>query len=235
MSSITGSCLNVVETFVKYGGVTGTATTTQITSAMQVAWEKIEEEIGTFLQPTDVSDEVHPWPHVGMLQLANTNVISMSSVIAKHDENTCTCTVTDVTGCSILIDAELGIVNVKECYRSENPCARCVCASGGWGKWAVISYRCGLTCPPEEKLQLALVLLAKSYLAVMTGGMDEFGELKEVETWRSMDYSESYKASDKSNPFSTQYRSELIQSIIKNFKKKRVVGFAMNPRSPLVI
>lgn len=229
MSAPTGIA---VGDFVDYGGITGSASTAQLNLALDLAWDSVEEHLGTFLVPTVVTEEVHPWPHNGQLHLKYTDVQSVDAVTVRHDEETCTCGVTDVTGCAILVDPVMGWIRVQDCYQVAR-CSSCACrgdAPPGVGKWLIVTYTAGIGLPLTERLKLALTLAMKDYLAVLTGGTQEFADLKEVASWHSMDYGENYREKKKGNPFSNPTRADMIMQLLKPWPRKRAVMAFGNPR-----
>jgi len=227
MSLMSGSA-NWIDTFVTFGGVTGTSSTATILKAIQVAWDEAEQFIGTQLYPYTVSNEVHEWSSNGLIRLKNHHVTSVTSVIAKHDEETCDCDVTDVTGCSILVDPYIGIVSIKECYHNA-PCASCGCPNRGGGtmaRWAVVTYVAGMAQPLTDKQLLAIVLLAKNNLSVMSGGLDEFQELQEIRNYSSMSYSEGRSPKAKGNRFSHPTRADMVFDLLRDDRVKVPIGYA---------
>lgn len=223
-----------VDTFVMYGGVTGTAPSSLILKALQMGWSQVEREIGTPLFPSLIVDERHPWPHNDRVILEKNRVQSIFSVIAAHDEETCRCDWTDYTGCANLVDPTMGVVDVQECYNSAAPCTSCGCASGrrGWGTMLVISYTAGMSQPLPDEIVLAIVLIAKDWLAIMTGGNSEFdGVSHSIKSWSSMDYSESYGDVEFASRWGATSRAEAVRKLLRDFKIKRVVdAFGTRPR-----
>lgn len=226
MTTMTGIS---VDTFVAYGGVTGSASTAMINRALQIAWDRVEDFIGSQLYPYTVSNERHPWPANGRLQLEHRYLSQVNTVTARHDEETCSCDTTDYTGCAVLLDLENSIIDVKECYAQSVPCSNCACSSTGRGTTALISYVAGLSHPLSDSVLLALVLLAKDNLAVLTDGVDEFAQMKQLASFRSMDYSESYAPKNVHNRFSTPTRADLAFELLRQYRDKRAVAIA-NPR-----
>ncbi len=232
MSLVTGIS---IDDFVELGGITGSASALQLQTALQLGWEAVEEHAGTQLFPYPVADEVHPWPANGQLHLKYTDVTAVTAVLAKHDEETCACAVTDVTGCAILVDPLRGWVRVKDCYRVAR-CGGCSCAGTypGLGKWLVVSYTAGIAAL-TDRLKLAVVLAAKDFLAVLTGGNQEFADLRVVTSWHSMDYGESYAERDEGNPFSLPSRADAIKQLLKPWPRKRAVMAFANPRPARIL
>jgi hypothetical protein len=222
-----------ISDFVSFGGITGTASTSQLNLALQLGWESVEEHAGTLLFPTAVTSEIHPWPANGTLMLKHTDVSAIGTVLAKHDEETCDCDVLDVTGCAILVDGEQGRVRVKECYAAE-PCAGCKCSSSHQGKWLAISYTAGIPPPLSYRLKLAVVLAAKDYLGMILGGNTDFEHMKVVSSWHSMSYGESYREKVQGNPFSLPSRADAILELIRPWPRKRAVALG-SPRSARII
>lgn len=231
MSLMTG--ISIAE-YLTYGGTTGTATTAQLNLALQLAWSDVEEAAQTQLFPSTVTNEEHPWSANGMVMLHNTDVSSITTVTSRHDEETCECETTDYTGCSILWNAELGIVNVKECYAKTVPCGHCACGGGFHGKFLRITYVAGVA-SLTERLKMAIYLRAKDWVSVILGGGDEFGELANIKSWHSMDYGETHGDKIPANRFSTPSRADAIKELLKPWPRRRAVTAFANPRPARII
>lgn len=232
MSLMSGIGLN---TFTDYGGDPGNAGEVQVNRALQIAWERIESAIGTNLYPYVETDEYHTWPANGILKLDKTYVSSVTSITSKHDEGSCSCDVVDFTACAILLDSKLGQISVRECYGSGSGCANCSCSQHGHGKWLVVSYQAGISQPLDESLKLAIVLLAKDILPVLTTTTsDDINHLKQIQSWSSLGYSESYAPKNTNNRFSTPTRADLIADLIRPYRKKPALSLG-NPRPSRIV
>jgi hypothetical protein len=226
-----------VSDFYTYGGPTGTASSTQINIALQIAWNQIEGNIGTPLAVSSVTDK-HPWPANGMLQLDNSDVTAIVSVKAVHDEGTCNCDTLDVTGCAILWDPVLGVVSVKDCYAVAG-CASCSCAGSiaHCGKWVEVVYLAGVGLPLSDSMKLAIVLLAKDILVVITGGQSNqtvFSGVGAITSWHSMDYGENYGSQIAGNAYSAPTAADMIKQLLAPWPRKRLVKIG-NPRSARIV
>lgn len=234
MSIMTGIS---TQTFYDYGGPTGSATPAQINLALQLAWNQGEAEAGTQLYPYAIDSEPHPWPHNGRIMLDKSYLVAVTGVVAQHDGNTCDCDWTDVTGCSKVVDNKNAVIDVEECLHGTG-CASCSCPGPGrgWGTMALVSYTAGLS-SLDDSDKLALVLLAKEFLTIITTTEDEFAAIKEIQSWRSMDYSETYAKADAASPhMGANSRSELARKLLRRHRVKRAVdAFGNRPRTARIL
>ena len=174
------------------GGSTGSYTTTQVQTALDLAEWLAEDFLCTPLIPTQQTEE-YAWPFQKALQLKKRRIITVDTVTSLHYLN-CDCEWEDETECAVILDALNGIINPIAC--GAFPCCT---ARGRW---------CGCNCPARIRVTYtagfasgyftgkvgsvfttAISQIAKYILPQITNLLAE-GE-KTVKSWSSMDYSES--------------------------------------------
>lgn len=161
---VTGTSVLTEQTFIDYGGQTGTSTQAQRNAAFQIAEQFAIQEIGTFLVPTIVTG-TFAWPLTDTrFMLPHTHVRSISSVTAIHDAG-CDCEdqQIEIGGCAWLIDAQAGIIDLRQCNSTATN-ASCACSCNG-GRGLPLLFRIAY----EAGLQAGLVAAnANSLLGLVT-------------------------------------------------------------------
>lgn len=142
---VTGTTVLTDSVFFAYGGassgLTGTATQRQAAYAMAETFAA--QEIGTPLTPTTFTGTFSWWPD-SRLQLPHKRIQSVLGVTALH-ELYCGCDYVELSGCVYMVDADNGIVDLRECGGS----AACACAwatgyRGPMARQVRIAYRAGI-------------------------------------------------------------------------------------------
>jgi len=185
---------------VALGFITGTAA--QNLAAWEIAWELAESAIGgataaaNLLTGTDcdVYDRPTGWldynETFGYLMLKRPHLISIQSVVINHDLFDCACGNDDVSGCAVVYNSRLGIVRLESCQSPAN----CSCSAGRPGQ-VTICASSGLfntLSDLPQTVKVALALLASWWISLLESGGAE-ASLGFIDSWRSMDYSESLK------------------------------------------
>lgn len=217
--------------FVAYGGQTGTTTAAQRQAAYGIGEGQAIEDIGTFLTPTTVTG-TYSWPPLGQpLQVQHTHVSAVLGVVAVHDAG-CNCAdnAIEISGCAWLLDADGGLVSLRECGDTVRAnCWGCGCGHGGSGPLQVrIVYRAGLpvAAASDPRLLKGLVMAAQLALEQMTdptaaeGGAGDPG----IKSFSSLSYSETRAdGSYKETAFGTSARANYAAKMLSPFKFKRAL------------
>jgi len=208
------------------GGATGSYTTAQVQTALDIAEWLAEDYLCTPLTPTAQTEE-YPWPFQKELQVKKRRVISIDTVTALHFLD-CDCDWTTTTECAVAYDALQGIIYAIAC--AAFPCCT---ARGRW---------CGCDCPARirvvytagfpvgyftgkigEVFTFAVCQIAKFLLPQITSLTAE-GE-KMIKSWSSMDYSESYQeAAAWAATISSDPRVIQALNLLARIKGKRFLG-----------
>jgi len=209
------------------GGATGSYTSTQIQLGLDIAEWIAEEFLVTPLTPTAQTEE-YPWPILKELQLKKRRIISIDTVTSLHYLD-CDCEWETETECAVTYDALQGIV-----FAVAYAAFPCCTVRGCW---------CGCTCPARIRIvytagfpsgyftgskvgsvfRMAICQIARWALDATTSLTAE-GE-KDLQSWSSMDYSESFgAAADWVAGVSADPRVRQALNLLKMIKKKRFLG-----------
>lgn len=209
------------------GGATGSYTTTQVQTALDIAEWISEDFLNTPLTPTQQTEE-YPWPFLKALQLKKRRIITIDSVTALHYLD-CDCSWTETTECAVIFDALNGIINPIAC--GAFPC----CTAGG--QW------CGCVCPARIRVvytagfpsgyftsskvgvtfSFAISQITKYILPQSTSILAE-GD-KTITSWSSMDYSEGIKeVPEWVRAISGSPLVKQALNLLGMIKKKRFIG-----------
>jgi len=210
---------------VTLGFITGSAA--QNLAAWAIAWELGEAAVaGNFLTGTDcdVYDRPTGWldyaENFGYLMLKRPHLVSVDSVTINHDLFDCACGTEDVTGCAVVYNSRLGIVRLESCQSPAN----CSCSTGRPGQ-VTICATSGLfntLGDLPQTVKMALALLASWWLTVLSsGGADASSGF--VDSWRSMDYSESLKFIE-SNVLGSSPQAAAAWQLLRRYRVKRAVA-----------
>lgn len=140
---VTGSSILDDNIFAAYGGQISSSTPTQRSAAYQMAETFAAYEIGTPLTPTTFTG-TFAWYPDSRLQLPWKRVQSVLGVTALH-ELYCGCSPVEIGGCAIIMDADNGVIDLRQCGGGGS----CACAwatgySGGMAKQVRIAYVAGV-------------------------------------------------------------------------------------------
>lgn len=166
-------------------------------AAYEIAWDMSEYALGTNILATGVDCEIHDRPTgwmdasepFTMIELNRTDLVSVSTVTLTHDQFACDCDDEDVSACVHIYNQTYGHVRLENCMGPGN----CACSTAGRPVKAEICYtsgKWGNVADLPQTITMALALIATWWSEVMTSG----GALASsgfVDSWRSMDYSES--------------------------------------------
>jgi hypothetical protein len=130
---VTGTTILTDSIYTRFGGqYTGDPVTPQQRqAAYQMAETFAALEIGTPLTPQSFTGIFQWWPG-SRLQLPHKRVQSVTTVTALHEVD-CTATPLELGGHALVVDADNGVIDLRECSGS----ASCACAwAMGWGRVA---------------------------------------------------------------------------------------------------
>lgn len=222
MSTRTGVAITE---YLEFGGISGSATL--MDAALNIGWNRVEDELDTNIIVSLESDEVHLWPKTlrdwderyDRVVTAKNKVTSVSSVLVDSDIFAgCTCQLTTFSGCAIVTDYDAGIIVVRECVACATQA--CSCTNGTVRPFiARLNYYAGLfpSPPLPDDLVLAVVSRAKEAWGQITeGNAQNIGKFNTT-SWHSMDYSES-RAGPRGNK---SFIDELVSDLLKPYKVKR--------------
>lgn len=206
--------------YLTYGGLSGSAEL--MNTALDIAWDYVENEIDTNIVNALESQEIHLWPRelrdwnerYDRIILDKTHVNSVDSVQLLSDVYAgCSCQLTVFSGCAILVDAEAGYIAVRECAN----CAAASCMSCGTTRpyQAKVNYYAGLfpNAILDKNIILAVVFKAREIMQSMSGSLQDIGSYS-VTSWRSMDYSETKAGPKSGSSFINDYIGQLLRPYI---------------------
>ena len=156
-----------------YMGGTGTKSISAVQLAIDMAEADISDALGypvdagapTFLAQSFT--EEHPWPVPNRpVMLHQPRIISVDTVLARHDLGTCDCEWTDLAACAFIHDARRGIVRFRTCARAASCWIYCGCPHR-----VSVTYTAGFTAAEVlsttstgKRLRLAIALQARAIL-----------------------------------------------------------------------
>lgn len=142
---VTGSTILSDSIYTRYGGsMSSESTPEQRQAAYQMAETFAAMEIGTPLTPQSFTGIFQWWPASNRLQLPHKQVQSITTVTALH-EVYCTCEPVEISGCALIVDADNGVIDLRECGGVGAGCA-CAWAQGYWtaARRVEITYVAGI-------------------------------------------------------------------------------------------
>lgn len=189
--------LVTADDFKNYNSGTGVFPLQRVEDAIMLAEGQVEEWLNTAVVPTARTEE-QPWPiDNGRIQLEKTRIISITGVLALHDQG-CDCEWQEVVACARIEDADRGIITVKSCTGGGSACWPCRCP-----RKVRITYSYGFTAAQSLKtthdgmtLQAGIFQAALGYL--QTGiGLNASGNVA-IGSFSSAGYSESRQFNERS-------------------------------------
>jgi len=217
-----------IDDVIPLGFLSGTASDIAL-AAMETAWDLAERALGTDLLATGVACEVYDRPtgHIdynerfGFLKLRKTHLVTIQSVTVRHDQFECDCADEEVSGCAHIYNERLSHIRLEDCFGPGD----CSCAAAGRPSQVEVCYTAGLWGTLAEiprSVLIALGLISQWYSEVMeTSG--EQASTAFVDSWRSMDYSESYGFLEK-NVIGTSPQLGVAWNLLRRYKIKRGVA-----------
>jgi hypothetical protein len=216
------------------GFMTGTAA--QEDMAWAVAWEGVEEYLSTNILTGTVADERHIFPrgfldydtNFRYLMLDKTYLQSITSVVVAHDTGSCDCDTDDIAGCVLEYDLRRSIVEVRDAGSAIT--AGCGCLGCGRPAWVDVAYVAGLWNTPADipdSVKLSLAVLAAEAKDISGSGGANVGA-GFVNSWRSMDYSES-AGLQATTPLGSSAAANFAYQKLRKYKIRRMVGFRGRP------
>lgn len=187
------------------GFASGTSTGQDL-AALSVAWELVEYAIGTNLLASGTAGdqcEEHYWPtgwaDAGyawrMIALNKSRLISLDTITIVHELHDCDCGTEDITGCAIIGNHDRSELKLENCAGPGS----CLCAANNSPLRVDVCYKAGLyttVAAFDRSVITALGLLYSWWLDLLDTGGGSAGS-GFIDSWRSMDYSESYKFIEK--------------------------------------
>jgi len=124
------------DTFVEYGGETGTSTSAQRNAAYMAAEKRVTSYLGTFLLPTTVTG-THPYDPTRNVATEFGYVHSINSVIIRSRDFDSDCSITETDKCAYIRDDGYGILDVNYSI--------CLCSCTPYNVYQIeIAYEAGL-------------------------------------------------------------------------------------------
>jgi hypothetical protein len=206
-------------------GLTGTDSGI-LMGAMSTAWDMTERAMGTNILATgtdcDIMDRPSGWVDHGeryaMVALTKTHLLAVDTVTLTHDQFECDCADEDATACAHVHNERFSHLRIEDCLGP----ASCACSRAGRPTQLEICYtagRWGTVAAIPRPFILALGLVATWWTEVLlSGGAAASGAV--VDSWRSMDYSESRGFVVK-NVFGTDPRLVAAWNIIRTYRVVR--------------
>jgi len=212
--------------FAQYGGDTGTYSSAMLDAALAVAEQFAAEELQTFLEPTTVTGQFHPYAYGQPFNLPTVRVSALNAVVLVCENNRKTCATTDLSTCGHLLRPEFGIVrvNLPTNYCSPNQCQGC----GGPVFWRIV-WTAGLSTgvsATTPAILLSLTVAAKEVLnqignpSASPGGPGAPGIIK----WGTFSYREERSSSSvRQTAFGNSATATYAANLLKPWKVKRAL------------
>jgi hypothetical protein len=170
--------------------------------ALNIGWAWVESQLRTNIIQTLEEDEEHLFPMVisdwyrrdDRITLLKTHTVSVTAVAVHSNNNPCTCSIYETSGCAVIIDALSSIIAVRDCLN--NVTANCRGCAGLQPLKVLISYTSGLypTAAIPDNIKLAVTMKARDALSQILEGTVAGLGANDITQWHSMDYSESRRA-----------------------------------------
>jgi hypothetical protein len=216
------------------GFTTGTAALEDM--AWATAWEGAEDYLSTNILTGAIADERHIFPrgfldydtNFRYLMLDKTYLQSITSVVVAHDTGSCDCDTDDIVGCVLTYDLKRSIVEVREAGGAI--AAGCGCLGCGKPAWVDVAYVAGIWNTPADipiSVKMALAVLAAEAKDIAGSGGASVGA-GFVNSWRSMDYSESSGLQAKT-PLGTSAAANYAYQKLRKYKVRRMAGLRGRP------
>jgi hypothetical protein len=205
-----------------------------------MAWGMAQEDAETFLSTNlltgTVAEERHIWPqgwldydtNFRFLQLKKTHVRSITLVQVVHDLESCNCETDTITGCMLLYRPLAGEVEVR--HEGVAFCGGCCCAAQNKPAWVDVTYVAGLwdtLADMPGTVKMALAILAREYKQLMqTAGASAGSGF--VNSWRSMDYSETGGLLSKT-VIGSSPEANYAARLLRKYQVRRMVAFRGRP------
>lgn len=221
MGTFTG--LTIAEA-AEFGMPTGSATTAQLNAALSIAFEQIEDYIGTNIVVSTETDEEHLWPGSRNFRLNKHRLVSVTTVVVKHDDGDCFCTTHDFTGCALVKNLEESLLSVRDCNQSVS--SNCNCTGSNPFK-VLVTYAAGifLDANLDDTMKMAIVMVAREVLDQMLAGSTSEMGAANITSWRSMDYSETRSKTTKETSLGNSWISDYVARLLEKYKLK--VAFSL--------
>lgn len=215
--SRTSPCYIDINTFIQYGGQTGSYTTAQLNAALVQAELMVEKYLGTYLCSTTVTGS-YPWPtqtYDWRMRLG-VNYLQNVDLVTPQHEYYCDQTLVDGQGYAFIKHAETGVVDLRLNYWPS-----CSCWAGYGRLYMVrIVYTAGFPYQGDPMMLTALTQLGNWFLTYLfnpDGFESEAGG--GVQSWSSLDYSES-RAKLYDTIFGNSPTANAIARLLKVHKRK---------------
>lgn len=204
--------------------------------AWAMAWESVEDYLSTNILTGTIADERHVFPrgfldyntNFRYLQLDKNYLISITAATVAHDTGRCDCVTDDIAACMLLYDPRRSIVEVRACGSSI--AGGCNCLGAGLAAWVDVSYVAGIwntlaDIPDTVKMALAVLAQEAKDIAASSGANVGAGF---VNSWRSMDYSETVGLQGKT-PLGTSAAANYAYQKLRKYKVRRMAAFRGRP------
>lgn len=220
------------DTFVMYGGSTGTSVQAQRNAAYIMAEQEAALYLGTFLTATTVTGTFAVRNGQKRIQLPHLRVRSVASVTAIYDSG-CDCEngAIELSACAWVVDGDHGVIDITECNSaaSSSPaCSNCGGDTAGVAKEYRIVYDAGLSDGVIASNPSALMgLVTAADLALQQiidpsgaeGGAGDVG----VQSFSDSGYSEN-RTRLKSTPFGTSARANYAAKCLAPFRIQKALS-----------
>lgn len=215
------------DTFVAYGGSTGSSMVAQRNAAYIMAEQAASLLLGTFLLPTTVTGTFSCRPGQTLLQLPHMRVNSVSSVTAVYDTG-CNCEsgAVELSACAWVVDPDQGIINISNCGVSR--CVNCGNSVSGYPTEYRIVYTAGFSdgvVAANPSALMGLTTAADLFLQQIIdpeaaeGGAGDVG----VQSFSDSGYSET-RVKLQSTPFGSSARANFAARCLEPLKIMRALS-----------
>lgn len=206
--------------FLKYGGQTGTSTLAQREAAYLLAEEQMTEHLSSFLAPTLITG-TYSW-HGNPIQLEFGHILEIRSVTLASSDWSNSCTVSTVSGCGIVRNAEYGLLDIF--FSSECGCGGVL----GLPPYNVqVVYESGLSTGTSTSPTMlsALVMAAQINLnewdvSLSNEGVADVG----IQRFVNQSYVEERKTLG-NTVFGNSAMAQRIATLTKKYRSKPAIGF----------
>jgi len=206
------------DTFVRYGGYTGTSSMAQRNASYLVAEKRMTSHIGTYLKPTIVTGTFR-WPGMSdHLVLPHSYISRIMGVTVLDQEAWNSCDLQEADGCAFIWDDTYGYIDPR---RVESLCG---CAYG-WPYQLRIAYEAGLPTgtSTQADMLLALTIISQIVLNQITDpsaneGVGDAG----IQEFSNQQYKETRKKL-RNTALGRSAMANFAADLVDNLRKKRAL------------
>lgn len=209
-------------TYVAYGGHTGTSTAAQRNAAYLIAEKQMSSHLGTFLKPTIVTG-TFPWPNGYHLVLPYSFIISIPSVTVYNQESYCNCDLEDYEGCAFIFSDTYGYIDVRKVASGVNACACVVEPPYTLQVVMNVGLPTGTSTQADMLLALTIASEINLYRIIDPSANEGVGDVG-ISEFSNQDYRET-RTGLRRTIFGVSARANEVANLVATLRRRRALKF----------